>query len=209
MITTDQPDVVLLVEPLLSSWTTMPDLDELDGLAVTPSSALPMRPSPREDARRIVRHGFADAGMWPRTAGEVGPRPGEPIRAIRAGSLVYVDRDMADQIWAAAAALRERLAARRRAEGQTMADNQAIATALGVRRVSRLWFPHCRRTVFRAHLEREGEPFDGVKVVYADRDLARHPNTTAIIVTAARDLRAKLAERKLDEEDAARGGAGL
>lgn len=30
------------------------------------------------DARRIVRHGFHDAGMLPAAEGPVGPKPGEP-----------------------------------------------------------------------------------------------------------------------------------
>ena len=39
-------------------------LDWLLGCRVVPTAALPAYPSPGEDARRLVRHGFADVLAW-------------------------------------------------------------------------------------------------------------------------------------------------
>jgi hypothetical protein len=82
----------------MSTMTGVPDLAEIAGLDVVVTRMLPQPPSPGEDARRIVRHGFADAGLWPTAAGDVGPRPGEPTRAIRIGRQLLVDGDLAEQI---------------------------------------------------------------------------------------------------------------
>lgn len=63
-----------------------------DGLRVVASNALPLPPSPGEDARRIVRHGLARVLEW---LGEpVGPAPGVATHAVRAGDVLYVSRDL-------------------------------------------------------------------------------------------------------------------
>lgn len=49
-------------------------LGRLDGIPVLIHPALPMHPSPREDARRMVRHGLADVLAW--LGEDVGPEPG-------------------------------------------------------------------------------------------------------------------------------------
>lgn len=189
------------------TWTTMPDLDSIAHLEVVVDAGLPIRPSDREQAKRIVRHGFADAGLWPRACGNVGPRPGAPTRALQIGRQLLVDRLLFDEIRAA----REHRAARhdsqRRQRLQELADLQTIATGIGVRQVTAVREPDYRRTTFRAHLEPEGAPFAGVTVRFDDADMARHRNTTAVIVAVATALRAALVEHKLDEEDAGRAGA--
>lgn len=62
--------------------------------SVIPSPAMPppRRPSPAEDARRLVRHGLADVLDW---LGEpAGPRPGELIHTIiRAGGVFLCHPD--------------------------------------------------------------------------------------------------------------------
>lgn len=58
------------------------------GLPIVESTALPLHPTHREDARRIVRHGLADVLAW---LGEhPGPRPGEPTHALIIGGRLLV-----------------------------------------------------------------------------------------------------------------------
>lgn len=68
------------------------------GLPLVVSSALPgPRPSHREDARRIVRHGLADVLAW--LGEEVGPKPGERAHAIRtADGHVLVSAELAAKL---------------------------------------------------------------------------------------------------------------
>lgn len=190
----------------MSGWTAMPNLDTITGLEVVVSPVLPAPPSDREQARRIVRHGYADAGMWAKTLGDVGPRPGVPTRALLAGRQLIVDRLLAEEIRDALTRRREQAEARKRRAAQQRADLQAIATSLGVRHVSAVREPDYGRTTYRAHLEAEGELADTVDVRFEDHELVRHPNTTAVIAAVAHSLRRALVERKLDEEQAARGG---
>jgi hypothetical protein len=51
-----------------------------DSVPVVVSPALPIQPSHREDARRIVRHGYTDVLAW--LGEEVGPKPGELTHAL-------------------------------------------------------------------------------------------------------------------------------
>jgi hypothetical protein len=191
----------------MSTMTAMPPLAELAGLDVVPSRMLPAPPSPGEDARRIVRHGFHDAGLWPAACGEVGPRPGQPTRAIKIGRQLLVDHLLWDEIRTEADRQRRRADSARRRQAQERADLQAIATSLGVRRVTAHLEPDYARTLYRAHTEPEGAAWkDGPQVRIDHDELRRLPNTSAVIAHVAHRLRQVLAERKLDEEEAARGG---
>jgi hypothetical protein len=63
------------------------------------------------------------------------------------------------------------------------------------------------RTLYRAHIEPEGTVWRGGPQVRIDHDeLRRKRDTTAVIAYVAHRLRQALAEHKLDEEEAARGG---
>ena len=66
------------------------DIDWL-GIPVYVSPILPTRPSPGEDARRIVRHGLADVLAW--LGEEVGPKPGVPTRAFLAGGVLLASHE--------------------------------------------------------------------------------------------------------------------
>jgi len=52
------------------------------GIPVYVSDQLPMPPSHREDARRIVRHGMAEILEW--LGEDVGPEPGAPTHILLA-----------------------------------------------------------------------------------------------------------------------------
>ena len=187
--------------------TAAPPLDQLIGVDVVPSRMLPAPPSPGEDARRIVRHGFADAGYWPAAAGEVGPRPGVPTRAILMGRTLLVDYQLADEIRDRVDVARRNTESRRRRQAQELADLQAIATSLGVRAVTAHREPDYARTLYRAHTEPEGAVWKGGPQVRIDHDeLRRLRNTSAVIAYVAHRLRQALVEHKLDDEEAARGG---
>lgn len=186
--------------------TAMPPVDELAGLDIVVSPALPMQPSPAEDARRIVRHGYHDAGMWPAAAGEVGPRPGAPTRAMKIGRQLLVDRLLVDEIRREQDRRRHRAERERRRREQELADLQAIATSIGVRRVTAYDYPDVERMIYRAHLGPEGTYGVHVDVSLPWGKLARHPNTSERIAYVAAQLRTKLAEYRVDEEAAARGG---
>lgn len=69
---------------------TRADIDWL-GIPVYVSPILPTRPSPGEDARRIVRHGLADVLAW--LGEEVGPKPGVPTRAFLAGGVLLASHE--------------------------------------------------------------------------------------------------------------------
>lgn len=75
----------------------------LGGVPVLVSPALPVIPSPGEDARRIVRHGMADVLAW--LGEDVGPKPGAAAHVVMGldggltGSLVaMVSREMYDRL---------------------------------------------------------------------------------------------------------------
>lgn len=76
-----------------------PLADQL-GVKVVVSNVLPILPTPRQDATRIVRHGLAD---WVAYIGEqVGPKPGEPIHALMIGGTMHASRAFYGRIQAAA-----------------------------------------------------------------------------------------------------------
>lgn len=61
------------------------------------SSILPLKPSPGEDARRIVRHGLADVLAW--LGEDVGPRPGAQTHAVAMpGGLLAVSPAVGHQL---------------------------------------------------------------------------------------------------------------
>jgi len=70
---------------------------DLFGVRVIPTSALPLAPSDKANARRAVRHGLAshytDFEKW---AGPVGPRPGDLAHVILIGAnTAYVSKSFA------------------------------------------------------------------------------------------------------------------
>jgi hypothetical protein len=181
----------------------------IDGLDLVVSSGLPLEPSPGEIGRRIVRHGFNDAGLLPASCGPVGPRPGDRTRAIRAGSMLFVDRELALEI-----DRRHRLAQRRRRDEQQQQQRwiavvDRVSAALGLDRDRVTAFRRDDRlaeTTFRVMLSATSwldVPVDDEVVARAARD--RHDvNGPAIAIAKA--VRAALVERKLDEEEVGRSG---
>lgn len=72
------------------------------GVRVVESRALPLKPSPGTDARRIVRHGLADVLAW---LGEnVGPKPGEETHSflLGGGHTLVVSHDLNERLRASA-----------------------------------------------------------------------------------------------------------
>lgn len=72
------------------------------GLDIVVSDLLPMPPSPGEEARRIVRHGFAAArritgraALFPDAAGAVGPLPGDQTHAFVGQGKAFLSK----QVW--------------------------------------------------------------------------------------------------------------
>jgi hypothetical protein len=59
----------------------------LFGIPVVESSALPIKPSPGQDARRMVRHGMADVLAW--LGEDVGPKPGEETHCLLIGGTLH------------------------------------------------------------------------------------------------------------------------
>lgn len=75
------------------STQTQPAWAFLPGVQVHVSSALPLVPSDAENARRLVRHGYAsaraetgEAMYFPDSLGKVGPEPGEETHAVMVGA---------------------------------------------------------------------------------------------------------------------------
>ena len=62
------------------------------------SQLLPITPTPETDVIRSVRHGLADVLEW--LGEEVGPKPGEKIHAIMAGSQLLVSQEFLDKMTA-------------------------------------------------------------------------------------------------------------
>lgn len=58
------------------------------------SNLLPIAPTAEQDVIRTVRHGLADVLEW--LGEEVGPKPGEHIHVIKAGSQLLVSQAFAD-----------------------------------------------------------------------------------------------------------------
>jgi hypothetical protein len=68
----------------------------LTDMRVIVSDALPTYPSHREDARRIVRHGYADVLAW--LGEEVGPKPGAPTHVYRTARSLIVSPEAYERI---------------------------------------------------------------------------------------------------------------
>lgn len=63
----------------------------LGDVRVVVSPMLPISPSIGEQARRFVRHGYADVLEW---LGEsVGPEPEAPTHAMQAGDVLFVSAE--------------------------------------------------------------------------------------------------------------------
>lgn len=188
--------------------STVQDFDPLTaaqlGTPVVVSELLPFAPTPGEDARRIVRHGYAAArdelgraAYFPDTLGDIGPKPGEKTHALWGiHDKLFVSQELHDRIRETTRRRAEQAMAAERRRQQELADLRAIATTLGVRKVTAHREPDYRRTLYRAHLEPEGATWaGGPQVRIEDHELARHPNTTAIIVDVATRLRAAIDEQ--------------
>jgi hypothetical protein len=204
-------DVVATYAPMVDDGEVDPAdvvVSRLTGLDLVVTSGLPLLPSDGTNARRIVRHGFHDAGLLPSSCGPVGPRPGEPTRALRAGRILFVDRELALEI-DRRAELERRNAAYRDAQAlrwRSVLDRTSAALGLDRDRVSA--FKRDDRLgeiTVRASLD----PFDPVDVVVTDEDIARSATSAndingpaALLVSR---LRAALVERRLDDEEAGRG----
>lgn len=179
----------------------------LGAYTVLVSPLLPVEPSPAEIARRIVRHGYHDAGLLPDVEGEVGPRPGDKIRAIEAHGRLFVDAELARELAAEAARARDRAWAGSRRIARERVDLGVIAQMLGVPWVEALREPDYFRTLYRAHLEPEGAVWTGgPQVRISDAELAgvvvRDPWRRRAYI--AGKLRKAVVEWKLDEEEAGR-----
>lgn len=75
------------------------------GLDVYISPVLPLASTPAQDARRLVRHGFAsarrasgEAMYFPDTLGDVGPLPGDDTHAFVSDDKLWVSRDGFDRL---------------------------------------------------------------------------------------------------------------
>jgi hypothetical protein len=188
----------------------------IDGLDLVVSSGLPIEPSPGEIGRRIARHGFNDAGLLPASCGPVGPRPGDQTRAIRAGSILFVDRELALAIDRRESAERAREQRRRRDERHRLEQERRwlavidrASAALGLDRDQVKAF---RRddmlftTTFRVMTSATSYvdvPIDD-DVIARSATSAHDVNGPAVAIAKA--VRAALVERKLDEEEAGRSG---
>jgi hypothetical protein len=60
------------------------------------SQLLPISPTLETDVVRRVRHGLADVLEW--LGEEVGPKPGDKIHAIMAGTQLIVSQEFADKV---------------------------------------------------------------------------------------------------------------
>lgn len=59
------------------------------------SQLLPITPTLEQDVIRTVRHGLADVLEW--LGEEVGPKPGEQIHVIHAGTQLLVSQEFLDK----------------------------------------------------------------------------------------------------------------
>lgn len=203
------------------------------GTPVIVSSALPFQPSPAEDARRIVRHGFARARtetgracFYPDSLGEVGPPPGEPTEAMWLGDRVAVSAELAERL-KAEEARRADVEARNRiwkavedrrwrkiTDGIRAAINVGLGYSWGgpVTAVTSYRLDiRLDETYFRAHLESELEEIHGVTYAMTHEDIRRalDGGDAELVRVVANALligvRRHLAERKIDDEEAGRG----
>lgn len=177
---------------------------------VTP--VLPIEPSPAEVARRIVRHGaFAarkETGYGAHFAdslGDVGPKPGDKIRAIQIHGALYVDAQLAEELKAEGARARERAWAEGRERAKIRIELQVIAQMVDVPRVVAYQVDHkLDQTLYRIPT---GEDLAGDWAAEAwidHEDLRRAGDDWQRRKLVATRLRAALVEAKLDDEEAAR-----
>lgn len=203
------------------------------GTPVIVSSALPFQPSPGEDARRIVRHGFARlrtetgrACFYPDSLGEVGPAPGAPTEAMWLGDRVAVSAQLAEKL-KAEAAVRADVEARNRlwkavqdrrwrkiTDGIRAAVNVGLGHSWGgpVTAVTSYKLDHrLDETLFRANLASELEEIHGAVFTMRDEEIRRHLSggDAELVRVVANALlvgvRRHLAEIKVADEEAGRG----
>lgn len=179
----------------------------LGGLDMVVSSGLPMIPSDGENARRIVRHGFHAAGLLPDVDQPVGPRPFEPTRALLAGRILFVDHELALEIDHRTQVARQRELDEQQQARRWQSVVDRVSAALGLerdqvtafRRDHMLFETTFRVTGVGTTLDVQ---VDDDTIARAARD--RHDvNGPAIAV--AKQIRAALVERRLDDEEAGRG----
>lgn len=71
-------------------------MTDFAGFSVTVSNALPIRPTPAANARRIVRHRLTDVLAW---LGEnVGPKPGESTHMVMINNSVVVSAKLMEHL---------------------------------------------------------------------------------------------------------------
>lgn len=188
----------------------------IDGLDLVVSSGLPIDPSPGEIGRRIARHGFNDAGLLPASCGPVGPKPTDQTRAIRAGSILFVDRELALAIDRRVAADRAREQRRRREARERMEQEQRwlavidrVSAALGLDRDQVTAFRRDDQ-LFTTTFRVKASATSYVDVPIDDEILARHArdryDVNGPAIAIAKAVRHALVEQKLDEEEAGRSG---
>lgn len=179
----------------------------LGGLDLVVSSGLPMPPSDRENARRIVRHGFHAAGLLPLVDQPVGPRPGEPTRALLAGRILFVDHELALELDRQRDVEQQRQRDRERANARMVSIVDRAAAALGLDRNQLL----AQRTDHRLSETRFDVQIGGrvTQVWVDDETIARAARDRYDIngpaIAIAQQIRTALVERKLDDEEAGRG----
>jgi hypothetical protein len=192
------------------------------GTPVSVSPLLPIRPGYLEDTRRYVRHAYADAGYWAESLGDVGPRPGEPIRALWTVTGIVVDADLFAELRLLQEQRSARYIAQHRERRRWEAITNAIQTVLNIQipgrpvaRVRSYVVDHrLDETVFRVHLDRDPEleaTKAGVTYGVHHEDIRRlvgEGGDPALVREVARRLegpiRRHLAEIKVADEDAAR-----
>lgn len=183
-----------------------PPATTLGTMRVLVTPVLPIEPSPGEIARRIVRHGFNDAGLLPFAEGDVGPKPGDRIRALEIHGALYVDAELGEQLKREGELARDRAWAEGRERARVRVELAVIAQMVGVERVVAYRVEHqLDRTLYRIP---SGEDLAGdwVAEVWIDHDdLRRAGDEWQRRKYVATRLRAALVEAKLDDEEAGRG----
>ena len=71
-------------------------MNDLFGIPVVVSPALPLAPSPGADARRMVRHGLADVLAW--LGEDVGPKPGDLTHVLMIGGTMHASAAIAGRL---------------------------------------------------------------------------------------------------------------
>lgn len=71
-------------------------MQQLLGMHVRVTSALPLLPTPGQDARRIVRHGMTEILEW--LGEDVGPEPGAPTHVLVIDGVLQCSPEFAARI---------------------------------------------------------------------------------------------------------------